>query len=60
MATNETTSSTKCGKNTEGERFVQLLTVTIEHTIHQCHCLGSRDKKIGITDSILVHVEYIF
>ena len=47
-------------KNTEGEIFVQLLTVTIEHTIHQCHCLTSQDKKKGITDSILVHVEYIF
>ena len=46
-------------KNTE-EIFVQLLTVTIEHTIHQCHCLSSQDKKKGITDSILVHVEYIF
>ena len=57
MATNETISSTKCGKNTEGEIFVKLLTVTIEHTIHQCHCLSSQDKKKGITDSILVHVE---
>ena len=60
MPTNETISSTKSGKNTEGEIFVQLLTVTIEHTIHQCHCLSSQDKKKGITDSILVHVEYIF
>ena len=47
-------------KNTEGEIFVQLLTVTIEHTIHQCHCLSSPGKKKGITDSILVHIEYIF
>ena len=47
-------------ENTEGEIFVQLLTVTIEHTIHQCHCLSSLDKKKGITDSILVHVDYIF
>ena len=60
MATNETISSTKCGKNTEGGIFAQLLTVAIEHTIHQCHCLSSLDKKKGITDSILVHVEYIF
>ena len=28
-------------KITEGEIFVQLLTVTIEHTIHRCHCLSS-------------------
>ena len=47
-------------KNTEGEIFVQLLTVKIEHTIHQCHCLSSRGKMKGITDSILVHLEYIF
>ena len=47
-------------KNTEGEIFVQLLTVTIEYTIHPCHCLSSWGKKKGITDSILVHVEYIF
>ena len=59
MALNETTSSTKYGKNIEGEIFVQLLTVTIEHTIHQCHCLSSRDKRRGITDSNLVHAEYI-
>ena len=28
-------------RNTEGEVFVLLLTVTIEHTIHQCYCLSS-------------------
>ena len=39
-------------KNTEGGVFVWLLTVTIEHTIHQCYCLSSQDKKKGITDSI--------
>ena len=60
MATNETISNTKCGKNTEGEIFVQLLTVTVEHTIHQCHHLSSQGKKKCITDSILVHIEYIF
>ena len=43
-----------------GEIFVQLLTVTIKHTIHQYYWLISQDKKKGITDSILVHVEYIF
>ena len=47
-------------KNKEVEIFVQLLTVTVEHTIHQCHCLSSQGKKKGITDSNLVHVEYIF
>ena len=47
-------------KNTEGEVFVWLLTVTIEHTIHQCYCLSSWDRKKGITDSVLVHVEYVF
>ena len=47
-------------KNTEGGIFVQLLTVTIEHTIHQYHYLSSQDKMKGITDSTLVHVEYIF
>ena len=50
MATNGTISNTKCGKNTEGEIFVQLLTVPTEHTIHQCHCLSSQDRKKGITD----------
>ena len=60
MATSETILSTKCGKNTEGEIFVQLLTVIIEHTIHQCHCISSQDKKKDITDSIPGHVEYIF
>ena len=47
-------------KNTEGEIFVQLLTITIDDTIHQCHCLCSQDKKKGITNSILECVEYIF
>ena len=49
----------KC-KNTEGGIFVQLLTAPVEHIIHQYHCLSSQDKKKGITDSILVHVGYIF